>query len=220
MARSRHPRADTSGPEAGCAPRRPHARSVTATTVVGRSGSPAFAWLPLLPLRWSTLDRSAWRERLALCELLPDGDVRTRGGSSDMMSAPLMQFTGPPALAWRLHPAPNSDVYRCGLCVRFEPKLFDVPDKVWRHYIQRENRHQVVCLRCWRRLTEAIDGGTFQARHGGPLPFWSDEWRVRRGIPPEEPSPHTAAMLRRTTIQPQTAEARGDRHDTQHDARQ
>jgi len=92
MARSRHPRADTSGPEAGCAPRRPHVRSVTAATVVGRSGSPAFAWLPLLPLRWATLDRSAWRERLALCELLSrrrsfDGATAARGGDGPAMIA-------------------------------------------------------------------------------------------------------------------------------------
>jgi hypothetical protein len=49
---------------------------------------------------------------------------------------------------------------------------------------------------CWRRLTEAIDGGTHQAEHGGPLPLWSDQWRVRHGIAPDEPVPNKAKVHR------------------------
>jgi hypothetical protein len=43
----------------------------------------------------------------------------------------------------------------------------------------------VLCIRCWRRLTEAMDGGAYQAEHGGPLPLWSDQWRGRHGIAPD-----------------------------------
>jgi hypothetical protein len=64
------------------------------------------------------------------------------------------------------------------------PPLFDVPDDVWLHYIGPGQRHQVVCIQCWHRLTGVIDGGVYQAKHGGPLPLWSDQWRVRHGIMP------------------------------------
>jgi hypothetical protein len=69
------------------------------------------------------------------------------------------------------------------------------------HYIAPDHRHQVVCIQCWRRLTEAIDGGAYQAEQGGPLPLWSDQWRVGHGIAPDVPCPLTRAGLRsqRTT---------------------
>jgi hypothetical protein len=116
------------------------------------------------------------------------------------MTAPLMEFLRVPALAWQWVPGRDSGINWCGLCRRPNPRLFDVPTPTWQHYIRYENRHQVVCIRCWRRLTEAIDGGIFQAEHGGPLPLWSDEWRVRLGIPPDEPCPMPAKTLRRFTI--------------------
>jgi hypothetical protein len=72
-------------------------------------------------------------------------------------SQPLMQFTHPPALAWqRLPDMEDCPVSWCGLCRRCNPPLFDVPDDVWLHYVGPEQRDQVVCIRCWRRLTVAI----------------------------------------------------------------
>jgi hypothetical protein len=114
--------------------------------------------------------------------------------------APLMRFTRPPRLPWREQPPPVSGITWCGLCRRCNPPLFDVPDDVWLHYLGLDRRHQVVCIQCWRRLTEAIDGGAYQAEHGGPLPLWSDQWRARHGIAPDEPCPMTKATLRRFTI--------------------
>jgi hypothetical protein len=115
-------------------------------------------------------------------------------------SAPLMRFTRAPNLRWHKQPPPVSGITWCGLCRRAPLRLFDVPDDVWRHYIGPDQRHQVVCIRCWDRLTGVIDGGAYQAEHGGPLPLWSDQWRVRHGIAPDEPCPMTEATLRRFTI--------------------
>jgi hypothetical protein len=39
------------------------------------------------------------------------------------------------------------------------PAVRRAPDDVWLHHIAPDQRHQVVCIQCWRRLTEAIDGG-------------------------------------------------------------
>jgi hypothetical protein len=89
------------------------------------------------------------------------------------------------------------------------------------HYVGHEQRHQIVCLQCWRRLTEAIDGGIFQATHGGgPLPFWCDAWRVRHGIPPDEPCPMTAQRLREVTIRAPRPAARADQAARRHIRRQ
>jgi hypothetical protein len=80
----------------------------------------------------------------------------------------LVHFARVPALAWQWVPGRESGFNWCGLCRRGNPPLFDVPTPVWLHYIGDEHRGPIVCLQCWRRLTEAIDGGTFQARDGGP----------------------------------------------------
>ena len=117
-----------------------------------------------------------------------------------MMTAPLMEFSRPPGLRWHKQPPPVSGIIWCGLCRRAPLRLVVVPDKTWEHYISPDQRHQVVCIQCWHRLTKVIDGGVYQAEHGGPLPLWSDEWRERHDIPPEEPCPLTTATLRRFTI--------------------
>jgi hypothetical protein len=71
---------------------------------------------------------------------------------------------------------------------------------VWLHYVGQEQRHRVLCIRCWHRLTEAMDGGAYQAEHGGPLPLWSDQWRGRHFIAPDVPYPMPTARLRRSTV--------------------
>jgi hypothetical protein len=97
-------------------------------------------------------------------------------------------------------PDPDSGISWCGLCRRPNPRLFDVPDDVWLHCVGPEHYHQVVCIRCWHRLTDAIDGSTYQAKHGGPLALWSDQWHERHGIAADVPCPMKAATLRRFTI--------------------
>jgi len=117
-----------------------------------------------------------------------------------MTAAPLMQFARPPAFAWQPLPGPRQRINRCGLCRCRSPALFDVPTDVWLHYVGIEQRHQIVCIPCWNRLTEAVDGYAYQTEHGGPLPLWSPGWRIRHGIPPNEPCPMPAEILRRFTI--------------------
>lgn len=90
-------------------------------------------------------------------------------------------------------------INRCGLCRRPNP-LFDVPSTTWDHYIGPDQRHQIVCIHYRHRLTGVIDGGAYQGEHGGPLPLWSDQWRVQHGIAPDDPCPMTKAALRRFTI--------------------
>jgi hypothetical protein len=97
-------------------------------------------------------------------------------------STPLMRLTLPPGLPWHEQPPLRR------------------ADDVWLHYVGHDRRHQVLCLRCWNRLTGELDGGTYQAEHGGPVPLWSDQWRARHGIAPDEPCPMPAARLRRFTI--------------------
>ena len=75
------------------------------------------------------------------------------------------------------------------LCRRVANGLFDVPDDVWRHYVGEEQRHQILCITCGHWLVELIDGGEYQAQHGGPVPLWSDAWRVRHGISADAPCP-------------------------------
>jgi hypothetical protein len=75
--------------------------------------------------------------------------------------------------------------------------LFDVPDDVWVHYVGEEQRHQIVCIACRHWLVELIDGGAYQAQHGGPVPLWSDAWRARHDIPADTPHPAAATMVHR-----------------------
>ena len=97
----------------------------------------------------------------------------------------LMQFTQRPKIDWRIRSGRERRNW-CGICRRPPGGLFDVPTTVWRFYDQR---NQVICIRCWHWLTDAVDGRAYQAEHGGPVPLWSDAWRERHGIPPDESPP-------------------------------
>jgi hypothetical protein len=86
-----------------------------------------------------------------------------------------MQFTCPPALR-RHEPPPVFGDPLVRTLPAHAAAAVRLPDDVWLHYIGHEQRHQIVCLRCWRRLTEGIDGGMFQATHGGgQFPFWWED---------------------------------------------
>jgi hypothetical protein len=72
--------------------------------------------------------------------------------------APLMRFT-------------RQDHLSAGSASAGAPPLFDQPDGRVAAHLGPDQRHRVVCIKCWRRLTEVIDGGTYQAEHGGPQTF-------------------------------------------------
>jgi hypothetical protein len=57
---------------------------------------------------------------------------------------------------------------RCRACGLVRPKLWMVPDKVWRHYIHSPERESILCLPCWKTIVETIDGCVFQNRYGQP----------------------------------------------------
>lgn len=94
----------------------------------------------------------------------------------------MMQFKQRPHINWGSLPSPRRRRNWCGLCQRQARELFDVPDDVWLHYVGVEQRHQIVCLRCWHWLVSVIDGGAYQAQHGVPVALWSDVWRERHGV--------------------------------------
>jgi hypothetical protein len=77
----------------------------------------------------------------------------------------------------------------CGLCGRLNPEMFDVPNVVWRHYVEPLERDKMICEPCWHWLTEAIDHKRYATKYGDAVPLWSAEFRRRHGIPPDEPSP-------------------------------
>jgi hypothetical protein len=77
----------------------------------------------------------------------------------------------------------------CASCGLLGPRLFDVPNRVWRHYIEPAKRGTIICEPCFVEIAGLIDGGAYQRRHGGPVALWSREFRRRKGIPPDKRSP-------------------------------
>jgi hypothetical protein len=116
-------------------------------------------------------ERGCWRERCVRC-----GAQAVFCGHNDN---PIAELPRVPFIEW-------TNV--CASCGQLNPELFDVPNPVWRHYIEPLKRREVICLTCWHQIVDLIDGGQYQDHHGGPVPLWSDVWRKRRGIPDGEPS--------------------------------
>jgi hypothetical protein len=77
----------------------------------------------------------------------------------------------------------------CASCGQLGPGLFDVPARVWRHYIEPAKRGTIICAPCFTEIAELIDDGAYQRQHGAPVALWSREFRRRKGIPPDERSP-------------------------------
>ena len=77
----------------------------------------------------------------------------------------------------------------CASCGLLAPALFDVPDRVWCHYIEPRQRQAIICEPCFSEIANLIDGGAYLAKHGAPVALWSLEFRRRKGIPAEAPSP-------------------------------
>jgi hypothetical protein len=99
----------------------------------------------------------------------------------------MMQFTRRPLISWLSLDGRERRNW-CGLCRHKAGGLFDVPHDVWMHYVGADQRHQLLCIHCWHWLVDAIDGGAFEAAHGGPVPLWSAEFRRRHHIPADEPA--------------------------------
>jgi hypothetical protein len=77
----------------------------------------------------------------------------------------------------------------CASCGQLGPALFDVPHRVWRHYIEPAKRQAIICEPCFTQIADLTDGRTYLSRYGEPVPLWSPEFRRRHGIPPDVPSP-------------------------------
>jgi hypothetical protein len=107
-------------------------------------------------------ERGCWRERCARC-----GEQAVFCGHNDN---PVAELRRVPFIDW-------TNV--CGSCGQLDPDFFDVPDTVWRHYIEPEKRCCVVCITCWQRIVDLIDGGRYQDRYGGPVALGSEAFRAR-----------------------------------------
>ena len=77
----------------------------------------------------------------------------------------------------------------CASCGELDPALFDVPSRVWRHYIEPAKREKIICRRCFDEIAELVDAGAYMLRHGLPVALWSVAHRRRHGIPPDALSP-------------------------------
>ena len=113
-----------------------------------------------------------WRERCARC----GGQAVFCGHNDD----PIVQLPRVPFIDW---------VNVCASCGLLHPEFFDVPNCVWRHYIEPEKRDKIICEPCFVQIAGMIDAGAYLSRYGGPVALWSREFRRRHGVPPDEQSP-------------------------------
>jgi hypothetical protein len=77
----------------------------------------------------------------------------------------------------------------CASCGQLAPTLFDVPNRVWCHYIEPAQGKAIICEPCFSEIAALIDGGAYLERHGAPVALWSREFRRRKGVAPDAPSP-------------------------------
>jgi hypothetical protein len=61
----------------------------------------------------------------------------------------------------------------CAICGLIDPAGFMVPDRVWKHYVHEDHRHNLICFGCWTELVQHADGGRYMNKHGaGEGTFW------------------------------------------------
>ena len=165
----------------------PHSRALRRPQIVTIAITPYE-----LHLLVETLEANAARAAVNSETITTAGDWfrsrrRTPGGRS--MSGVVMRFAQRPQINWAPPPSPRRRGNWCGLCGLKQPRLFSVPDEVWAYYVEHDQRGQIICRRCWRWLTDIIDGSACELEHGRAVGLWSYEFRLRHGIPPDERSP-------------------------------
>src|SRR5271155_984286 len=58
----------------------------------------------------------------------------------------------------------------CERCGAAWPDFFEVPTDVWRFYILAlGDGDKLLCIDCFRLISELIDGGAYARAHGGPI---------------------------------------------------
>lgn len=58
----------------------------------------------------------------------------------------------------------------CARCGDLHAEMFDVPDRVWAHYVLTQSEgDKWLCLKCFETIAELIDGGAYAREHGGAL---------------------------------------------------
>jgi hypothetical protein len=78
-----------------------------------------------------------------------------------------------PHINWGPLPSPRRRYNRCGLCGVKDPRLFHVATDVWLFYVGEAQRGQIVCVRCWAQLTDAVDDSAYEREHAAPGTLWS-----------------------------------------------
>jgi hypothetical protein len=54
----------------------------------------------------------------------------------------------------------------CGRCGDHYPEFFNVPDDVWKHYIEIKHRDDIICRYCFEDIAEMIDSRAYEQEHG------------------------------------------------------
>lgn len=119
----------------------------------------------------------------------------------------MMEFTRRPHITWGPQPSRRWRENWCGLCRCPAGTFFDVPDDVWLFYVGEEQSRQILCICCWRWLTDVTDGSAYERRNGGPVALWSPEFRRRHGVSPDEPSAIRMAWVEADAAEIATARA-------------
>jgi hypothetical protein len=92
------------------------------------------------------MHKACWDERCPVC-----GNARI---ACDCDPCKVAELPRVPFVHW-----PNV----CGRCGVLNPAMFRVPGHVWRQYIEPCARGHILCLDCWREITDLIDMGKYSA---------------------------------------------------------
>ncbi|MBL6082485.1 hypothetical protein JMJ56_31455 [Belnapia sp. T18] len=58
----------------------------------------------------------------------------------------------------------------CARCADPHAEMFDVPNKVWAHYVLALGEgDQWLCFKCFETIADLIDGGAYAREHGGAV---------------------------------------------------
>jgi len=48
----------------------------------------------------------------------------------------------------------------CARCGQLWPKMFNVPNAEWKHYVSKDQQHKMLCWTCYSEIKHLIDAGT------------------------------------------------------------